>query len=218
METKHLDCPLSVKMVDEDGSFAGYASIFDVTDSQKDIVLRGAFKRTLAEREGGQSVKLLWQHRMDEPIGVLTEIREDAKGLYVEGKLLLDVQRGWEAYTLLKSGAIDGLSIGYSAVDFDFDGETGIRMLSDVELWEVSLVTFPANSHAGVTAVKAEPPETIREFEHFLRDVGFSRAAAKSIAAGGFNYAEKQRDADEGQEDWIKLDRALDKVINTLSF
>lgn len=217
METKHLECPLSVKMVGEDGSFIGYASVFDVADSQRDVVMRGAFARTLSQREGGQSVKLLWQHKMDEPIGVFTEIREDKRGLYVEGKLLLDVQRGREAYTLLKSGAIDGLSIGYTAVEYDFDNETGIRILSDVDLWEISLVTFPANAEAGVTAVKSELPETIREFERLLRDVGFSRAVAKSIAAEGFKYAEKQRDAEEGDEEWIKLDKALDKLINTLS-
>lgn len=154
MKTKQLNCPLAVKAVADDGFFSGYASVFNVVDSQFDIIVPGAFSRSLRERKHGKGVKLLWQHHTDEPIGAFTTIREDANGLYVEGCLLLDVQRGMEAYALLKSGALEGLSIGYSAVSFHYDEQQGVRYLTEVDVWEISLVTFPANPEAGVTFVK----------------------------------------------------------------
>jgi len=123
-----------------------------VVDSQRDIILRGAFAQTLSGRTG--EIKLLWQHQQDEPIGVFDRMFEDERGLYVEGRLLLDVRRAKEAMILLKAGAISGLSIGYSPVRYCIDADTGIRLLAEVDLWEVSLVTFPANEVAGVTVVK----------------------------------------------------------------
>ncbi|MBY0407102.1 MAG: HK97 family phage prohead protease, partial [Rickettsiales bacterium] len=96
----------------------------------------------------------LWQHQQEEPIGVFSQIAEDANGLYVQGRLLLDIQRAREAHALLKEGAISGLSIGYSPVRYRIDEATGVRKLAEVELWEISLVTFPANEAAQVTVVK----------------------------------------------------------------
>lgn len=154
MDTKQFDCPLSLKVVAEDGFFAGYASVFNVVDSQYDSILPGAFSNTLRQRKYNQAIPLLWQHHADEPIGTLTTLREDGNGLYVEGRILLSVQCGREAHALLKSGVIEGLSIGYTAVDYQFDEQTGVRYLSEVELWEISLVTFPANPEAGVISVK----------------------------------------------------------------
>jgi HK97 family phage prohead protease len=151
-ERKRLGFTLELKSLDAQGRFAGYASVFDVVDNQRDIILGGAFARTLRERT--HEIKLLWQHQQEEPIGVFDRMFEDARGLYVEGTLLLDVQRAMEAYTLLKAGAISGLSIGYSPVRYRIDAQTGIRLLAEVELWEVSLVTFPANAAANVTVVK----------------------------------------------------------------
>lgn len=145
---------LQLKQLDDAGRFAGYASIFNVVDNQNDRVLPGAFRQTLAEQDGG--IKLLWQHNFDEPIGVFTALREDTRGLYVEGRLLLDVQRAKEAHALLKAGAICGLSIGYVPVKYHIDPETGVRVLEEVALYEVSLVTFPANGDATVHAVKQE--------------------------------------------------------------
>ncbi len=147
---------LQVKSVDGLGKFAGYASVFDVVDNQKDLMLKGAFADTL--KQGVQHIKLLWQHLQSEPIGVFDRMFEDAYGLYVEGRLLLDVQKAKEAHALLKEGAISGLSIGYSPVKYRIDNETGVRLLAAVELWEVSLVTFPANAAANVTVVKSTPP------------------------------------------------------------
>ena len=152
LERKTLAAKLEVKSLNEEGRFAGYASVFDVVDNQRDVVLRGAFAEHVKGR--ASDIKLLWQHRMDEPIGVFTHVFEDARGLYVEGQLLLGVQRGREAYDLLKAGAVNGLSIGYSPLRYRLDDDTGVRYLSSVHLWEVSLVTFPANVQAGVTVVK----------------------------------------------------------------
>lgn len=145
---------LQLKAVDDEGRFAGYASIFGVVDSQNDRMEAGAFHETLSEK--ATDIRLLWQHNFEEPIGVFTALREDARGLYVEGKLLLDVQRAKEAHALLKAGAICGLSIGYVPVKYHIDASTGVRVLQEVALYEVSLVTFPANSAATVHAVKQE--------------------------------------------------------------
>jgi HK97 family phage prohead protease len=149
-----LDSNLEVKSLDAKGKFAGYASVFDVLDSQNDIIMRGAFTQTLKGRV--HDIKMLWQHQQDEPIGVFERIFEDKRGLYVEGKLLLDVARAKEAYSLLKEGALGGLSIGYSPVKYQLNEKTGVRLLSQVELWEISLVTFPANAAAKITVVKGE--------------------------------------------------------------
>lgn len=160
-ERKTLSFGLNLKSIDSQGRFAGYASVFNVVDNQRDIIKRGAFAQTLKGRV--PDVKLLWQHQQEEPIGVFDAIFEDSTGLYVEGRLLLDLQRAMEAYTLLKEGAIKGLSIGYSPVRYHIDASTGIRYLSEVELWEISLVTFPANAAANVTVVKQTPTVSNKE-------------------------------------------------------
>lgn len=152
LERKRQPFGMCLKSLSEDGRFAGYASVFDIVDSQRDIMLRGAFNETLKGRV--DQIKLLWQHQSDEVIGVFDTIFEDHRGLYVEGRLLLDVRRAREAHALLKAGALSGLSIGYSPLRYRLDEKTGERYISQVELWEVSLVTFPANQHASVTVVK----------------------------------------------------------------
>ena len=172
MDRKYLDLAFDGEALDEAGAFAGYASLFDVADGFDDVVAPGAFTATLARNQGGRGVKLLWQHDASEPIGTWDSIVEDDHGLRVRGQLLLDVRRGAEAHALLKSGAIDGLSIGYSAVEAATDPETGLRRLTEVELWEISLVTFQACPGAAVVAVEGETPKTIRAFERFLRDAG----------------------------------------------
>jgi HK97 family phage prohead protease len=126
--------------------------VFGVIDNQQDVMMRGAFSHTLKGRV--QDIKLLWQHQQDEPIGVFTQIAEDERGLYVEGKLLMEIQRAREAHALLTAGAVSGLSIGYSPIRYRIDEVTGVRKLAEVELWEISLVTFPANEAAQVTVVK----------------------------------------------------------------
>lgn len=130
----------------------GYASVFGRRDQGGDVVEAGAYGRSLAALAAqGRRVKMLWQHDATQPIGVWDEVREDATGLYVKGRVLAEVERGREAAALLAAGAIDGLSIGYRTVRADRDG-TGQRRLQDVELWEVSLVTFPMQLEARVSA------------------------------------------------------------------
>lgn len=151
-ERKTTHATLDLKSLDESGVFAGYASVFDVVDSQADVMMRGAFTESLQSTD--RDVKLLWQHAMDEPIGVIEQLREDQHGLYMKGRLLMDVARAREAYSLLKQQVVKGLSIGYSPKRYRVDDQTGIRYVSEVDLWEVSLATFPANEAAQVTIVK----------------------------------------------------------------
>lgn len=158
-EQKCLDFCLELKSLDNTGKFAGYASVFDMVDSQKDVILRGAFSNTLKGRVS--EIKMLWQHQQTEPIGVFERIFEDARGLYVEGRLLLDIAKAMEAYSLLKERAIGGLSIGYSPIKYRIHEKTGVRMISEVELWEISLVTFPANEAAKITVVKQVMPNPV---------------------------------------------------------
>ena len=151
----NLELPIEIKSLGNTGVFTGYASVFGYVDNQLDMILPGAFANTLAEKNNGRDIKLLWQHDAAEPIGCFDTIREDDTGLYVEGRLLLEVQRGREAYNLLKSGVIKGLSIGYNVVSSDIDAQSGVRLIEMLDLYEISLVTFPANDLAKVAEVKA---------------------------------------------------------------
>lgn len=187
-EIKTRDFALDVKAVAEDGTFTGYASVYDVIDSYKEIVARGAFKRTLGIWDSrGKLPPVLWQHRAGEPLGPYLEMREDNHGLFVKGQLLVDdIARAREARALMKAKAIGGLSIGFSVMVDSFDKSTGITTLQDIDLWEVSVVTFPANEKAQVESVKqildAGRMPTLREFETLLRDEGLSNTQAKNIA------------------------------------
>ncbi len=157
---KMSDAHFDIKQLSEKGVFVGYASVFDVVDSQSDIIQRGAFSRSITGR--AQEIKLLWQHALHEPIGIIEELREDMHGLYIKGRLLMDVAKAREAYSLLKSGVVKGLSIGYSPKRYRIDSASGVRHISDVDLWEVSLVTFPANDAAQITVVKSTLPDNVR--------------------------------------------------------
>ena len=144
-------------LVLSEGRIEGYASLFGKKDQGGDVVLPGAYAASLAALKArGGSVKMLWQHDPAQPIGIWDEVREDATGLWVKGRLLAEVEKGREAAALLGAGAIDGLSIGYRTVRSERDAK-GQRLLSEVELWEVSLVTFPMLAEARVAA-KAEAP------------------------------------------------------------
>lgn len=153
LEQRTYNASLQLKSIDSQGRFAGYASVFDVTDNQRDRVQRGAFRESIKGRAA--EIKLLWQHDPAEPIGYFTQLFEDAHGLYVEGVLLLGVARAKEAYALLQSGVLSGLSIGYSPLRYSTDAKSGVRLLHKVALWEISLVTFPANEASRVSVVKS---------------------------------------------------------------
>ena len=186
-DLKFLPIEFDAKAVKDDGAFAGYASTFGNVDSGYDVVMPGAFAKSLRERPCAK-VKMLWQHDQREPIGVWTECKEDDKGLYVEGRVLKDVQRGAEAHSLMKAGVIDSMSIGFRTLESDYT-QAGVRQLKEVGLMEISLVTFPMNDQATVSSVKEFNP---REMEKSLRDAGFSRAdAVKAVAV----FRERLRDA-----------------------
>jgi len=180
------DFPLEFKTIADDGTFEGYGSVFGNVDLGGEKVMPGAFVGSLARhRREGTKVKMLWQHNANEPIGVWDDLAEDAKGLWGKGRLVLDVQRAREVHSLAKSGAIGGLSIGYREVKVTPDGN--VRNLDELDLYEISPVSFPMNRRARIETVKSVLDEgklpTVREFEEFLRDAGFSKALATAIAA-----------------------------------
>lgn len=188
MTLESLVSPFHVKALGEDGTFEGYGSVFGVVDAYGDVVAKGAFKRSLREaREKRRMPAMLWQHRPSEPIGIWTEMREDDIGLFVKGQLA-QTALGRDAHALLKMGALSGLSIGFVTRKHETDEETGITTLKDIDLWEVSPVTFPANPEARVTDVRGMGDAmTEREFEHWLVHTGgFSRSHAKALIANGY--------------------------------
>lgn len=181
--------PVDLKQVEPDGSFSGYASLFGKEDLGRDMVVPGAFRDSLRER-GPQGIKLLFQHDPNEPIGVWLDIREDAKGLFARGRLMQEVARAREVLSLMRAGALDGLSIGFRTVKGRTDARTGVRRLEKIDLWEISVVTFPMLPEARVSAVKREgrgglPPE--QDFERWLRhDLGLSFSQARTVIRSGF--------------------------------
>ena len=160
MDLEHKFCRIGGEVELRDGHvIEGYASVFGLTDQGGDSVSPGAYGRSLTELSGkGGKIKMLWQHDPREPIGVWDEVREDDKGLFVKGRILTDIARGREAAALIGAGAIDGLSIGYRTVKAQ-KNDKGQRLLSELELWEVSLVTFPMLPEARV-GQKGDDPET----------------------------------------------------------
>ncbi|MEY1555172.1 HK97 family phage prohead protease [Yoonia sp. R2331] len=165
MTLEHKFCQMDAGLTVTDGAeISGYASLFGKTDQGGDVVSKGAYVAALkALKDKGRTVKMLWQHDPAQPIGVWDEIREDGKGLWVKGRILQDVAKGREAAALITAGAIDGLSIGYRTVRATKDTNGG-RVLSELELWEVSLVTFPMLPDARVAAKADDPADaTLRE-------------------------------------------------------
>ena len=183
-----------VKALAEAGEFEGYASIFGEVDQGRDVMLSGAFRDSLIKRPADR-IKMLWQHDREKIIGKWLEVREDNRGLYVKGKLILGLEKGREAHELMMAGALDGLSIGYRTVLDEYDRDTETRRLKEVELREVSLVTFPMLESATASLVKGETLPTEREFEGWLRDAGFSRQQSKAIIADGYKSIRSERDA-----------------------
>lgn len=191
MEKEYKDFPLEIKAEDikEDGTFAGYGSLSDkVPDSYRDIVAQGAFRETL--RNGGRNkngVPMLWQHNRSKIPGVWSSMIEDNAGLKVEGKLALKTTLGSDVYEIMKMGAELGtfqlgMSIGYDAKEVEFDKENRTRTIKRLDLWELSIVTFPAKLGAGVDTVKGiEEAKTIREIEDALRESGHTKTEAQYI-------------------------------------
>ena len=179
LEVKFVRLDAGELTVTEGCEIAGYASLFGACDQGGDIVERGAYGASLKRlAAGGGRVKMLWQHDPAEPIGIWDEVREDARGLYVKGRLLKEVARAREAAALIEAGAIDGLSIGYRTLRATKDNQ-GRRLLSEVELWEVSLVTFPMLPEARVApeAAEAKGADDLRDLARAFEDARAKLAA-----------------------------------------
>jgi len=142
-----------VHVSENDGRVEGYASLFGVADHGGDVVMPGAFVASL-RRRGPRNIRFLFQHDPAQPIGVWDEIREDRRGLYVRGRLICGVERAREIAALLRAGALDGLSIGFRTVRADRDPRLRTRRLHEIDLWEISIVTFPMLPGAKVSRIK----------------------------------------------------------------
>lgn len=202
---------LEVKADEKTGEFEGYGAIFGNEDRGGDTIMRGAFAASLANINLAR-IKLLYHHQAYEPLGHFLEVREDEKGLFVRGKLELEVQKAREVHALMKVGALDSMSIGYKTIRSERDEEKWTRKLLEIELWEVSIVTFPMNDAALVSHVKSAP-KTEREFEIQLRDAfGFSKKEATAVTGYGFNALKDLRDAGSdgtaGSDILFELERA----------
>lgn len=207
---------LEIKAVEEDGFFSGYAAVFGNLDWYNDIILPGAFKQTLADwANKGKLPPVLWNHNVDEPIGAYTKMVEDEKGLYVEGKLLInDVPRAKSTHALLKAKAIDGMSIGYRTIKSSYNQDTDVRELIELKLGEASIVTMAANEQSLVTSVKSKLDDgelpSLPEFEKFLRESGFSKSQATAIAGKGLRHLLSE------SEDQQKEAKSIHNILNIL--
>lgn len=190
---QYLNCSLSVKHLqdDETGLFEGYASVFGAVDQQNESVAKGAFQTTLAHWQHDKRwPKMLWQHDPQTPIGIWDSMVEDDYGLFVRGRLLLDLQQGRETYTLLRSGIVDGLSIGYIARQYHQEGS--VRILDEIDLYEVSLVTFMSNPYAKVTSCKhwaspyASDPPLLQRLHNLKQAMDRTDAKVRSVLQGGW--------------------------------
>lgn len=194
-ETKKLT--LDFKM-DQDGAIEGYGAVFGNIDRGSDVIQKGAFAQSLM---GAEKVAMLWQHDPSQPVGVWDDVSEDDNGLKVAGRLLTKTTGGRNTYELIKGGAVDGLSIGYRTVDQEKNAD-GTRLLKTLDLWEVSIVTFPMNSLARIGKSDTEKLTmemaanmTERELGRWLaRDAKLSRSLVETLLRDGFKGITK-RDA-----------------------
>ena len=216
MKTKHFDVGFEIKAVNADGTVEGYGSVFGVRDNYDDVISKGAFIQSLKDHKAaGTMPAMLWQHDADKPIGVWTEMVEDEKGLRIKGQLALETVKGKEAHALLKMGALNGLSIGFMSKEWAYDRDTEVRTLTAIDLWEVSLVTFPANEKARVTNVKsADEMATPKDAEKALRDAGFSKSDATAFVSRVMRMGEVRSDSANSTAVAMK---AADRLLRSLT-
>jgi len=195
-----FDIPFEVKFLAETGVFEGYASVFNVVDNVQDKIAPGAFKESLsAHSKSSRLPPLLWQHNTDVPIGAWREMREDSHGLYVKGHLFVhDIAQSREAYKLLKENVVTGLSIGYRTRESHREKKSGVRVLTKLDLMEVSLVTFPANELARVSSVKSHDGAFKKSLEEAIAGIKNDIAARRlreslrKAAAEAYKHKEKK--------------------------
>ena len=207
---------LQIKAAGDDGTVEGYGSVFGVRDNYDDVIAKGAFIQSLKDHKAaGTMPAMLWQHDADKPIGVWTEMVEDEKGLRIKGQLAMETVKGKEAHALLKMGALNGLSIGFMSKEWSYDRETEVRTLTAIDLWEVSLVTFPANEKARVTNVKsADEMATPKDAEKALRDAGFSKSDATAFVSRVMRMGEVRSDSANSTAVAMK---AADRLLRSLT-
>lgn len=212
---------LEIKSLKDTGEFEGYGSTFGgEPDAYGDVIADGAYSESLANHKAkGTMPKLFWQHNSDEPIGKWLEATEDDHGLLLRGKLNMEVQRGREAHALLKAKDIDGLSIGYRIKEYSVDTETHVWTLQKLDLIEISVVSVGANENAVVQSVKAAKAAhdlteklkagdrlSEREFETWLKGLGFSNSQAERAAR---LHLKGQGDLADAADDSVDFLRAL---------
>ena len=194
-----LECDYKELDTDDDGTFEGYASVFNNKDLGNDVIKQGAFSESIKGKKPKQ-IKLLYQHKTDEPIGVIDSLVEDTRGLKIKGRLAMGTQKGKEVFELMKMGALDSMSIGYrlSPDDYKYSDKLKKRTITNLDLMEISMVTFPMNPKAKITKVKLAEMN-VREIEHYLRDVGLMSSSVAKQSANvlykSFNHTvDEQRD------------------------
>ena len=216
METKKFFSPFEFKLSNEDeGSFEGHAAVFDAPDRMGDVIIKGAFKKSL-HKHPSRKVKMLFAHDTRAMIGVWDSIKEDSKGLFVKGHLLLELQKAQEAMILLKEGVLDSMSIGFRSVKDQFDHKREGRDILELDLFEISLVAIPAQPDALVTSVKSFSPEDIvtkRDLEKALREADFSVSTSKFIAAGWTPPA--RRNVEGGNKELVASIRRVIENVKT---
>lgn len=197
---------------DEEGHFEGFAAIFNKVDRGHDVILPGAFDKTLHRRKP-RKIKMLHQHDPRNIIGVWDEFTIEKKGLFAKGHLLLEIPAAKQTHLLMKAGALDSLSIGFMTIDDSFDRDNHARILKEVDLLEVSTVAIPMQEDAIITVVKGLGPdelETKIDLERALRKAGFSRSTAKYVCSG---WTPPARRNGEGVNDLLGAFRSLTASI-----
>ena len=181
-QTLDLECDYKGLDAEEDGSFEGYGSVFNNKDLGNDVIKYGAFSESIKSKKPKQ-IKLLYQHKTDEPIGVIDSLEEDSRGLKIKGRLAMKTQKGKEVYELMKMGALDSMSIGYrlSPDDSKYSDKLKKRTIANLDLMEISMVTFPMNPKAKITKVKLAEMD-VRELEKYLCDIGMTNSVAEQSA------------------------------------
>ena len=216
MKTKHFDVGFEIKAVNADGTVEGYGSVFGVRDNYDDVIAKGAFVQSLkGHKAAGTMPAMLWQHDADKPIGIWTEMVEDEKGLRIKGQLAMETVKGKEAHAVVRLGALNGRAIGFRSNEGPHRRDTAVRTLTAIDLWEVSLVTFPANEKARVTNVKsADEMATPKDAEKALRDAGFSKSDATAFVSRVMRMGEVRSDSANSTAVAMK---AADRLLRSLT-
>lgn len=211
MTILHKSIELDLKSLTDKGSFSGYGSVFNVIDKGGDIVMPGAFSESLtAWGKSGRTVPVLWQHDPGQPIGAWEQLKEDDHGLLGDASLWLDeAPYARLAHKGMQTKTITGLSIGYRVKKYSVNPDTKVYSLEKLDLVEISVVTNPMNDDARVENVKsmiaAGILPSLKEFEDFLREAGFSKSQATAIANGGLSKLSRGEPAGEKGDDILRV-------------